>query len=157
MDSSRPRANIRFTRCCRSFFYISEISFSTLALSVFSGESFDIFIHPSFRDSWADSHKLFPVYKVVLKDLAMVRSQPNIIITGTPGVGKTSHCELLAQATGLRHLSINHLVKERDCHDGYNEEFQSWVVDEDKVRPCKTENWITDERCLSCWMRSRTK
>ena len=69
----------------------------------------------------------------------MVRSQPNIIITGTPGVGKTSHCDLLAQATGLKHLLINHLVKERGCHNGYDEEFQSWVVDEDKVRPCGTE------------------
>lgn len=59
--------------------------------------------------------------------------KPNIIITGTPGVGKTSHCERLAQNTGLKHLSINQAVKERECHDGWDEVFQSWIVDDDKV------------------------
>lgn len=63
----------------------------------------------------------------------MSRNQPNIIITGTPGVGKTSHCELLAAKTGLKHLSINEIVKERDCHHGWDRDYQSWVVDEDKV------------------------
>jgi adenylate kinase len=55
-------------------------------------------------------------------------------VTGTPGVGKTTHCETLAQNTGLKHLSINDVVKERGCHDGLDEEFKSWIVDEDKVR-----------------------
>ena len=64
----------------------------------------------------------------------MSRSQPNIIITGTPGTGKTSHCELLAERTGLKHISVNQVVKDRECHEGWDEEYQSWVVDEDKVR-----------------------
>ncbi|KAL6713093.1 factor activating pos9 [Lecanora helva] len=63
----------------------------------------------------------------------MQRNQPNIVITGTPGVGKTTHCELLASNTGLKHLSINHFVKENDCHDGWNAEHKSWIVDEDKL------------------------
>jgi adenylate kinase len=62
-----------------------------------------------------------------------MRSQPNIIVTGTPGVGKTTHCETLAQTAGLKHLSINQIVKDRGCHEGWDEEFQSWIVDEDKV------------------------
>ncbi|RDL35109.1 Adenylate kinase isoenzyme 6-like protein [Venustampulla echinocandica] len=62
-----------------------------------------------------------------------MRTQPNIIITGTPGVGKTTHCETLAQSTGLKHLSVNEVVKERGCHDGYDEELKSWIVDEDKL------------------------
>ncbi|KAF2086891.1 P-loop containing nucleoside triphosphate hydrolase protein [Saccharata proteae CBS 121410] len=62
-----------------------------------------------------------------------MRTSPNIIITGTPGVGKTTHCELLARNTGLRHLSVNQVAKERDCHDGYDEELGSWIVDEDKL------------------------
>lgn len=62
----------------------------------------------------------------------MPRSGPNIIITGTPGVGKTSHSELLAQnVSSLTHLSINNLVKERTCHEGWDESAQSWIVDED--------------------------
>ncbi|KAI1920147.1 factor activating pos9 [Ophidiomyces ophidiicola] len=62
-----------------------------------------------------------------------MRTSPNIIITGTPGVGKTVHCEQLAQETGLRHLSVNQIAKERGCHDGYDEKLKSWIVDEDKL------------------------
>jgi adenylate kinase len=61
------------------------------------------------------------------------RTQPNIIVTGTPGVGKTTHCEMLAQSTGLKHLSVNEVVKERGCHEGWDEEYKCWIVDEDKV------------------------
>lgn len=64
----------------------------------------------------------------------MAKKEPNIIITGTPGVGKTSHCEVLCQHTGLKHLSINQIVKERGCQEEWDEELQSWIVDEDKVR-----------------------
>lgn len=63
----------------------------------------------------------------------MSRSLPNIIITGTPGTGKTSHSELLAERTGLRHISVNKVVKDKECHEGWDDEFQSWIVDEDKV------------------------
>ena len=63
-----------------------------------------------------------------------MRKAPNIIITGTPGVGKTTHCEVLAERTGLRHLSVNQIVKEKGCHEGWDDKFLSWIVDEDKVR-----------------------
>ena len=79
------------------------------------------------------------------------RSKPNIIITGTPGVGKTTHCETLAQNAGLNHISINDIVKERGCHDGYDEEFKSWIVDEDKVSMFDT---CGDKAEIgSCWTR----
>ncbi len=88
----------------------------------------------------------------------MGRGQPNIIVTGTPGVGKTSHCELLAQNSGLQHLSINQVVKERNCHDGWDEEFKSWIVDEDKVstraNPASF-RLISNRR--SYWMQLKTK
>ncbi|KAJ1329425.1 adenylate kinase [Microdochium nivale] len=61
------------------------------------------------------------------------RALPNIIVTGTPGVGKTSHCEALAERSGLRHVSVNQVVKDKGCHEGWDEEYQSWVVDEDKL------------------------
>lgn len=63
-----------------------------------------------------------------------MRSAPNIIITGTPGVGKTTHSEILAERTGLRHVSVNQIVKDKECHEGWDDEYQSWIVDEDKVR-----------------------
>lgn len=62
-----------------------------------------------------------------------MRTVPNIIVTGTPGVGKTVHCEQLAQDSGLRHLSINQVAKDRGCYETYDEELKTWIVDEDKV------------------------
>lgn len=69
----------------------------------------------------------------IKKNKEIMRSSPNIIITGTPGVGKTTHCETLAERTGLRHVSVNQVVKDKECHEGWDEEYQSWVVDEDKA------------------------
>lgn len=62
-----------------------------------------------------------------------MRTDPNIIITGTPGVGKTTHAETLAERTGLKHISVNQVVKDKECHEGWDESFMSWIVDEDKV------------------------
>ncbi|KAF5864976.1 factor activating pos9 [Aspergillus alliaceus] len=62
-----------------------------------------------------------------------MRTSPNVIITGTPGVGKTVHCEQLAQDTGLRHLSINQVAKDRGCFETYDDELETWIVDEDKL------------------------
>ncbi|KAJ3178154.1 hypothetical protein HDU87_003706 [Geranomyces variabilis] len=64
------------------------------------------------------------------------RTRPNILITGTPGTGKTTTCELLAIATSqqqLSHIEVGQLVKERHLHSGFDDEFQSWLLDEDMV------------------------
>jgi adenylate kinase len=63
----------------------------------------------------------------------MTRTNPNIVITGTPGVGKTTHAELLARNTGFKHISINDIVKNERCHEGWDDELETWIVDEDKV------------------------
>jgi broad-specificity NMP kinase len=62
-----------------------------------------------------------------------MRKKPNIIVTGTPGVGKSRHCEHIATATGLRHMAVNRVAEERACYDGRDAELGSWIVDEDKV------------------------
>lgn len=64
----------------------------------------------------------------------MARKNPNIVITGTPGVGKTTHAEQMARATGFHHISVNQIVKDEGFHEGKDEETGSWIVDEDKVR-----------------------
>ena len=76
----------------------------------------------------------------------MSKGQPNIIVTGTPGVGKTSHCELLAQNSGLKHLSINHIIKERGCHDGWDDDHRCWIVNEDNVHrgPINYNRWVDE-------------
>ncbi|KAI9850697.1 MAG: factor activating pos9 [Thelocarpon superellum] len=62
-----------------------------------------------------------------------MRTLPNIIITGTPGVGKSSLCEMLVEQTGLKHCAINDIVKQRGCHEGWDDEHHSWIVDEDRL------------------------
>ncbi|KAL9007257.1 MAG: hypothetical protein Q9188_000060 [Gyalolechia gomerana] len=78
------------------------------------------------------------------------RSKPNIIITGTPGVGKTSLCETLIDTTDLQHLSVNRIAKERDCHEGWDEAMKSWIVDEDKLLDA-IEAEIDKGGCLIDW------
>ncbi len=89
------------------------------------------------------------------------RRNPNIIITGTPGTGKTTHCEALAAriAAGtdaalaeLRHIAVNDVVRERGCHDGWDAEFQSWIVDEDRLLD-ELEPELTSARggCIVDW------
>lgn len=61
--------------------------------------------------------------------------KPVIIITGTPGTGKSTHAQLLSAESPvpLQHINVGDLVKERELHDGYDPEWQSYTVDEDKV------------------------
>lgn len=63
------------------------------------------------------------------------RFQPNIIITGTPGCGKTSHAESLVSLLGkpYTHLNVSDLAKERKCLESYDENLDTHVVDEDKL------------------------
>lgn len=61
------------------------------------------------------------------------RQRPNILITGTPGTGKTTTSSALADAAQLRHVSIGDLVKEKSLHDGWDDELQCYVINEDLV------------------------
>lgn len=66
------------------------------------------------------------------------RQKPNILITGTPGTGKTTHSELVAAEAGLQHVNIGALVREHELYDGYNEEFEAYFVNDDKVCLART-------------------
>ncbi|KAK4569930.1 factor activating pos9 [Recurvomyces mirabilis] len=68
----------------------------------------------------------------------MLRTDPNIIITGTPGVGKTTHCQQLASATGLHHLDINDVVKKHNIGESSTdpEDPNTKIVDEDRLLDC---------------------
>lgn len=63
----------------------------------------------------------------------------------TPGTGKTTHAAQLLEAlqgkpttasAAWQHVNVGDFVKEKGCHQGWNDEWQSWDVDEDKVRFC---------------------
>lgn len=59
--------------------------------------------------------------------------KPNILITGTPGTGKTTTAEQIASQTGFRHINVGEWVKDKGLHSGWDEEFQCYTLDEDKV------------------------
>ncbi|KAK4177188.1 putative adenylate kinase isoenzyme [Triangularia setosa] len=88
------------------------------------------------------------------------RTLPNIILTGTPGTGKTTHALLLAErCPELKHLSINDIVKDQSCHEGWDEEYQSWIVDEDKLLDAiedqvKQGGWIIDWHACDLFPKS---
>ena len=66
------------------------------------------------------------------------RQFPIVLITGTPGTGKTLHSSLLhadleSSETPMVHLNIGDIVKEKGFHEGFDEEWQSYTVDEDRL------------------------
>ena len=64
---------------------------------------------------------------------------PNILITGTPGVGKTTLCEQLESALaeqdikGFHHVKLASLVNEKKLYKEWDEKFNVPVFDDDMV------------------------
>ena len=77
---------------------------------------------------------------------------PNILITGTPGVGKTTTAQLIAERLpGFKCLEVGALIKEHKLGE-YDEEFDTYITDEesedkllDMMEPmCTTGGCIVD-------------
>jgi len=66
------------------------------------------------------------------------KTSPVILITGTPGTGKSTHAELLVQESSipLRHINVSEFVKEKELYENFDAEWDSYIVDEDKARTC---------------------
>ncbi|CAL1538775.1 unnamed protein product [Lymnaea stagnalis] len=61
------------------------------------------------------------------------RGAPNIMIAGTPGTGKSTLAKELAQRSGLNYISVGEVAERADCMDGYDDELQCGILDEDKI------------------------
>ncbi|THD20869.1 Adenylate kinase isoenzyme 6 [Fasciola hepatica] len=61
------------------------------------------------------------------------RSKPNILITGTPGTGKTTLAKEIADRCSLNFVSVNDVAKEGELYDGYDDENDCHILDEDRV------------------------
>jgi adenylate kinase len=60
----------------------------------------------------------------------MARSSPNFLVTGTPGVGKSTFSELLASRLGLTHVPVGQLIAERHLWEERDEERDCTVYSE---------------------------
>ncbi|KAJ7042449.1 AAA domain-containing protein [Mycena alexandri] len=60
---------------------------------------------------------------------------PVIVITGTPGTGKSTHAQLLVDESPvpLKHINVGEWVKEKGWYEEFDEEWQSYTADEDKL------------------------
>lgn len=59
---------------------------------------------------------------------------PNILVTGTPGTGKTSLCQLLAERLPrLSVVDVGEIVKTEEFHEGFDPDFQTYILDEERL------------------------
>jgi len=58
---------------------------------------------------------------------------PNILLTGTPGCGKTQHAELLKEKLNFKFINVSALATEKGLYDGRHAEFDSLLLDDDAV------------------------
>lgn len=60
----------------------------------------------------------------------MSRSKPNFLVTGTPGVGKTTFSEMIAQRLGLVHIPVSRLIAEKHLWEERDEERDCTIYSE---------------------------
>ncbi|KAJ6242955.1 pos9-activating factor fap7-related [Anaeramoeba flamelloides] len=61
------------------------------------------------------------------------RKLPNILITGTPCTGKTTTAKQVCSELEYNHINISELVKEKEFYTEYDEEYETFVIDEDPL------------------------
>lgn len=72
------------------------------------------------------------------------RKKPNILITGTPGVGKTCTAQMVAEKLDLHHANVGEIIEEKKCHLEYDEALDTHVLDEDKLLDIMEIDFDTD-------------
>ncbi|TMX02234.1 hypothetical protein EJD97_022311, partial [Solanum chilense] len=61
------------------------------------------------------------------------QERPNILITGTPGTGKTTTAAALAEVTELRHINVGDFANEENLTNGWDDTFDCYYINEDLV------------------------
>lgn len=93
---------------------------------------------PCHEQFSACDQKASPIFRFIQDEIQenenSVRMLPkgvNILVTGTPGTGKTTLCQMVHDQYGLNHIEVGSLVKEHKFYCEYDEEFGSYMIDED--------------------------
>ena len=68
-----------------------------------------------------------------------------MLITGTPGTGKSSLAERVAAAAGMTQYDVSKIAKAENLCESYDEAMDTHVIDEDKVLDHMEERLGTDE------------
>jgi len=58
-----------------------------------------------------------------------------IIITGTPGTGKTSLAQILSKKLGLKIINVKEMIEEKNICEAYDQENQCKIVNLKKLKP----------------------
>ena len=70
------------------------------------------------------------------------RVRPNLLITGTPGVGKSLLAARLGQQLDMAVINVGQFAKERECLGAWDEVYQSHELEEDKLLVTLLEIWL---------------
>lgn len=61
-------------------------------------------------------------------------TQPNILVTGTPGAGKTKFAKAIADNFDFKFIEISRIVQDEGFINGFDESLDCPILDEDMVR-----------------------
>ncbi|MFW5990659.1 MAG: adenylate kinase family protein [Candidatus Nanoarchaeia archaeon] len=59
--------------------------------------------------------------------------KPRILVSGTPATGKTTLSKALAGEMKLKLIDVNNLISQENLSEGYDEQRQCQIIDEDKL------------------------
>lgn len=59
--------------------------------------------------------------------------RPNMLVTGTPGVGKSTFAKRLAEEMGLRHVDVGEFARDRNLLGDHDALHEAFYMDEDGV------------------------
>ncbi|KAL8451629.1 hypothetical protein Emag_002633 [Eimeria magna] len=62
-----------------------------------------------------------------------MQRRPNLLVTGTPGVGKTTFSQQLAEELDYEYLNVAKLISDESLYSEWDDELKCSVFDEDRV------------------------